>query len=163
MVPVNGIEGVQRRFTRMIGEWASFHTLKGQRLQILNLTTLIECHSRGDLIDVFKDKNAFSDIRRVFSFGRSRSNLISSMNSYSGSAQFRKIKRNFINENNYWEVSNLILEKIEGNSDNLVNKSKVNKFLITSIQGSGTTVFETCLKYGVGLNAKFQGKKAGSV
>ena len=33
-------------------------------------------------------------------------------------------------ENNYWEVSNLILEKIEGNSDYLVNKSKFNKFLI---------------------------------
>ena len=32
------------------------------KLQILNLTTLIECRSRGDLIEVFKAQNGFSDI-----------------------------------------------------------------------------------------------------
>ena len=32
-------------------------------------------------------------------------------------------------ENNYWEVSNLIIDKIEGNSNYLVNKRKFNQFL----------------------------------
>ena len=35
----------------------------------------------------------------------------------------------FKRENNYWEVSNLIINKIEGNSNYLVNKQKLNQFL----------------------------------
>ena len=32
-------------------------------------------------------------------------------------------------EHNYWEVSNLIINKIEGNSNYLINKQKFNQFL----------------------------------
>ena len=67
-----------------------------EKLQIF--TTLIERCNRGDLIEVFKANKGFSDISGVFSFGRSGSNLISSMNSYSGSPQFIIMKRNFVNE-----------------------------------------------------------------
>ena len=124
------IEGVQRRFTRMIDGVGLLPY--SERLQILNLTTLIERRSRGDLIEVFKAKNGFSDIHGIFNFGRSGSNLISSINSYSGSAQFRKIKRNFINERivSYWnklptDVKNA--ESVDG------FKIKLEKFKVDSI------------------------------
>ena len=90
------IEGVQRRFTRMIDEVGLLPY--SERLEILKLTTLTERRCRGDLIEVFKAKNVFSDIKGVFNYGRSGSNLLSSVNSYSMSAKFRKIKRNFISE-----------------------------------------------------------------
>ena len=32
-------------------------------------------------------------------------------------------------ENNYWEVSNLIIDKIEGNSNYLIKEQKFNQFL----------------------------------
>ena len=96
------IEGVQRRFTRMIDGVGLLPY--SERLEILRLTTLIEHRYRGDLIEVFKAKTSTSDLQGVFNFSRSGSNLLSTMNSYSGSAHFRRIKRNFINERivSYW-------------------------------------------------------------
>ena len=46
------IEGVQRRFTRMIEEVGLLPY--SERLQTLKLTTFVERCSRGDLIEVFK-------------------------------------------------------------------------------------------------------------
>ena len=46
------IEGVQRRFTRMIDGVGLLPY--SERLAILGLTTLVERRARGDLIEVFK-------------------------------------------------------------------------------------------------------------
>ena len=46
------IEGVQRRFTRMIDEVGLLPC--SERLGVLKLTTLIERRTRGDLIEVLK-------------------------------------------------------------------------------------------------------------
>ena len=88
------LEGVQRRFTRMIDGVGLLPY--SERLETLKLTTLIERRARGDLIEVFKAKKEFSSINGVFKFSRSGMNLISTFNNYDGSAKFRKLKRNFI-------------------------------------------------------------------
>ena len=51
------IESVQRRFTRMIEEVGLLPYSK--RLRILQLTTLAERRSRGDLIEVYKANKGF--------------------------------------------------------------------------------------------------------
>ena len=78
--------------------------LYSERLETLKLTTLIERHARGDLIEVFKAKKEFSSINGVFKLSRSGMNLISTFNNYDGSAKFRKLKRNFINDHviSFW-------------------------------------------------------------
>ena len=89
------IEGVQRRFTRMIDEVGLLPY--SERLGVLKLTTLIERRTRGDLIEVFKSKKDLSNINGVLRFGRSGLNIISKSNG-SGSAKLKTLKRNFINE-----------------------------------------------------------------
>ena len=49
------LEGVQRRFTRMIDGVGLLPY--SERLETLKLTTLIERRARGDLIEVFKAKS----------------------------------------------------------------------------------------------------------
>ena len=161
------IEGVQRRFTRMIDGVGLLPY--SERLEILKLTTLIERRARGDLIEVFKARSGISKLNGVFKFGRSGINLISTLNNYNGTAKFRKIKRNFINERvvsfwnklpidiktaqsvdsfkmmlenykmscindhivdtgNFWELSNEVLNRIEGNNY-LENKKVHNEYL----------------------------------
>ena len=46
-----------------------------ERLQILQLTTLAERHSRGDLIEVYKASKGLSQLTGVFNFSRSGLNL----------------------------------------------------------------------------------------
>ncbi len=72
------IEGVQRRFTRMIDGVGLLPY--SERLAILGLTTLVEGRARGDLIEVFKAKCNFSNLKGVFKFGRSGVNLLSNLN-----------------------------------------------------------------------------------
>ena len=59
-----------------------------ERQETLKLTTLIERHARGDLIEVFilmlRSKKEFSSINGVFKFSRSGMNLISTFNNYDG-------------------------------------------------------------------------------
>ena len=69
-----------------------------ERLETLKLTIFIERRTHVDLIKVFKAKKEFSSINGVFKFGMSGMNFISTFNNYYGSAKFRKLKRNFINE-----------------------------------------------------------------
>ena len=69
------IEGVQRRFTRMINSIGLLPY--SERLEILGLTTLAERRARGDLIEVDKAKHDFSFTNNVFKFGRSGLNLLS--------------------------------------------------------------------------------------
>ena len=54
-----------------------FKIRNSERLEILGLTTLAECHARGDLIEVYKAKHDFSFTNNVFKFGRSGLNLLS--------------------------------------------------------------------------------------
>ena len=47
-----------------------------ERLQILQLTTLPERHSRGDLIEVYKANKGLSQLAGVLNFSRSGSSVI---------------------------------------------------------------------------------------
>ena len=89
------IESVQRRFTRMIEEVGLLPY--SERLRILQLTTLAERRSRGDLIEVYKANKGFSQLAGVLNFSRSGSNLICKPGN-SKSARVTRIRRNFINE-----------------------------------------------------------------
>ena len=89
------LEGVQRRFTRMIDGVGLLPY--SERLDVLELTTLAERRTRGDLIEVFKCKQEFSKLNGVFHFGRSRGNVVSKY-SFSNDSKLDYIKRNFINE-----------------------------------------------------------------
>ena len=89
------IESVQRRFTRMIEEVGLLPY--SERLQILQLTTLAERRSRGDLIEVYKASKGLSQLTGVFNFSRSGLNLTCKPGK-SKSAKINRIRRNFINE-----------------------------------------------------------------
>ena len=96
------LEGVQRRFTRLID---GIGTLPySQRLEILNLTTLAERRIRGDLIETFKIVNDFVDYGRgIFNIGRSGGNLLSRP-SKSSNKDVKKLVNDFISERviQYW-------------------------------------------------------------
>ena len=53
-----------------------------ERLQILQLTTLPERHSRGDLIEVYKANKGLSQLAGVLNFSRSGSSVICKPVSY---------------------------------------------------------------------------------
>ena len=89
------IESVQRRFTRMIEEVGLLPY--SERLRILQLTTLAERLSRGDLSEVYKANKGFSQLVGVLNFSISGSNLIYKPGK-SKSAKITRIRRNFINE-----------------------------------------------------------------
>ena len=89
------IESVQRRFTRMIEEVGLLPY--SERLRILQLTTLAERRSRGDLIEVYKANKGVSQLAGVLNFSRSGSNLICKPGK-GKSAKITRIRRNFINE-----------------------------------------------------------------
>ena len=95
------LESVQRRFTRMIDGVGLLPY--SERLGVLGLTTLAERRLRGDLIEVFKAKQGLSKMSGVFKFGRSGSNLLSSLSS-KDTSKLRAFKRNFINDRikEYW-------------------------------------------------------------
>ena len=70
------LEDIQRSFTRMI-DGVGLLTYEN-RLQELNLTTLLERRARGDLIETFKILNGFSHYgRHFFKISRSGQKLIS--------------------------------------------------------------------------------------
>ena len=89
------MKSVQRRFKRMIEEVGLLPY--SERLQILQLTTLAERRSRGDLIEVYKANKGLSQLASVLNFSRSGSNLICKPGK-SKSAKITRIRRNFINE-----------------------------------------------------------------
>ena len=68
------IESVQRCFTRMI-EGVGLLPYS-ERLQILQLTTLAERRSRGDLIEVYKASQGLSQLAGVLNFSRSGLNVL---------------------------------------------------------------------------------------
>ena len=158
------LEGVQRRFTRLIDDIGTLPY--SQRLDILKLTTLAERRIRGDLIEAFKIINNIVEYgQNVFELGRSGSNILSRPSSNTDS-KIRKLKNSFISERvipywnklpidvkhvttvnsfkialdvfkrnnllmdtgNFWEVSDEVLNRIEGPSY-LSNKKKHNEYL----------------------------------
>ena len=95
------LEGVQRRYTRLIDGVGLLPYSK--RLDLLGLTTLVERRARGDLIEVYKAKHGFTKLNGVFKFGKSKLNILSSIN-VNDSSSICKLKRNYINERvrNFW-------------------------------------------------------------
>ena len=97
------LEGVQRRFTRLIDGMGQLPY--SERLGALNLTTLAERRIRGDLIETFKACKEFSSLGHIFNDGRSRMNLKSNFSSnFNVSSKVNKLKRNFLTERviKYW-------------------------------------------------------------
>ena len=95
------IECIQRRFTRMIDDIGLLPY--SERLEILELTTLIERRARGNLIEVFKAKHGLSLLNGVFNFGRSDINLVSK-SGQSSETKVKNLKRHYINDRAkcYW-------------------------------------------------------------
>ena len=91
------LEGVQRRFTRLIDEIGMLPY--SRRLEILNLTTLAERRARGDLIETFKAVNNISGYdSSMFKTSRSGSNLVSRPRSNRGSSKLQRLQRSFLTE-----------------------------------------------------------------
>ena len=97
------LEGVQRRFTRLINEIGTLPY--SQRLDILNLTTLAERRNRGDLIEAYKAINGHSSIGNLFNVGRSGINLVSDVRVSKGSSKVQRLSRNFLTNRviNFWK------------------------------------------------------------
>ena len=95
------IEGVQRQFTQMINDIGLLPYSK--RLDILGLTTLVECCARGDLIQMYKAKHGFSLSSDVFRFSRSGLNLLSKFK-HSSNPKCDALKRNCLSKRvqEYW-------------------------------------------------------------
>ena len=115
------LEGVQRRFTRLIDEVGTLPY--SQRLDILNLTTLAERRYRGDLIETFKAVSGRSRIGNLFNIGRSGVNLVSSSRVSKGSTKVQNLSRNFLTNRviNFWNMLPLNVKL-----SNSVNSFKVN-------------------------------------
>ena len=88
------LEGVQRRFTRLIDEVGTLPY--SERLDILKLTTLAERRSRGDLIETFKAINGISCVGKLFNTGRSGVNLVSKIRKQS--SKVSSLQRSFLPE-----------------------------------------------------------------
>ena len=89
------IESVQRRFTRMIEEVGLLPY--SERLQILELTTLAERRSRGDLIEVYKASQGLSQLSGVLNFSRSGLNILCKQGKCKDS-KINRVRRNFLND-----------------------------------------------------------------
>ena len=88
------LEGVQRRFTRLIDEVGILPY--SERLDILRLTTLAERRSRGDLIETFKALNGISCVGKLFNTGRSGLHLVSKIQKQS--SKVGSLQRDFLPE-----------------------------------------------------------------
>ena len=93
---ISELEGVQRRFTRLIEEVGTL-PYSERFMDKLNLTTLAECRVRGDLIEAFKAVNGLSSLDDIFNISRSGLNLFSKSGSC-GSNKVKSLRRNFLTE-----------------------------------------------------------------
>ena len=71
------LESVQRRFTRLIDGMG--HIPYSERLGILQLTTLAERRSRGDLIETFKSFRNINGLEHIFKFSICRGNILANL------------------------------------------------------------------------------------
>ena len=146
------LEGVQRRFTRLIDEVGTLPY--SERLDILKLTTLAERRCRGDLIETFKAVNGKSSISGIFKIGRSGINLVSDQRVSKGNTRVQNLSKNFLTNRviQYWNILPLSVkmsESVESFKVNLqhfkvnnVNKGCVGQFwdisyeVLSRIEGS---------------------------
>ena len=99
------LEGVQRRFTRLIDDVGTLPY--SERLDILKLTTLAERRYRGDLIETFKAFSNRSCLRNLFNFSKfGTCNLVASPRVSKGSAKVQNLARSFLTNRviNFWNV-----------------------------------------------------------
>ena len=68
-----------------------------ERLQILQLTTLAERHSRGDLIEVYEASQGLSQLTGVLNFSRTGLNVLCKLGK-SKDSKINRIRRNFLND-----------------------------------------------------------------
>ena len=152
---INKIEDVQRQFTRQIDGFGEL-TYR-ERLNRLNLTTLIERRARGDLIETFKILSGISNYgREMFRVSRGRNNLLYPTGKRSSHQQnffnarviqywntlpshvktadtvesfkirLESYKTSYTNKylnscntnSNYWELSEMLLNKIDDSTRN---------------------------------------------
>ena len=96
------LEGVQRRFTRLIN---GIGTLPySERLEALNLTTLAERRLRGDLIETFKIVNNLVDYgKNLFKMSRTGRNIIC-RTTYTRNTGVKNLLNSFLTKRvlNYW-------------------------------------------------------------
>ena len=97
------LEGVQRRFTRLIDEIGTLPY--SQRLDILNLTTFAERRNGCDLIEAYKAINGQSSIGNLFKVSRSGLNLVSDMRVIKGTLKVQQLSRNFLTDRVKMSVS----------------------------------------------------------
>ena len=68
-----------------------------ERLRILELTTLAERRSRGDLIEVYKFSKGLSQLSGVLNFSRSGLNILCKQGKCKDS-KINRVRRNFLND-----------------------------------------------------------------
>ena len=133
------LEGVQRRFTRLIDEVGMLPY--SRRLDILNLTTLAERRLRGDLIEAFKAVNGLAEYDvSMFKTSRSGTNLVSRPRASRGSSKLQKIQRSFLTERviGFWNKLPVHVK----NADSVLNfKIKLENFKTENISKSNTGNF----------------------
>ena len=99
------LEGVQRRFTRLID---GIGTLPySSRLENLKLTTLAERRVRGDLIETFKIISGLVEYGSdLFNVSRSGSNIVSKVKCGVETTKFRNLRKSFLPERviYYWNA-----------------------------------------------------------
>ena len=149
------LEGVQRRFTRLIDEIGTLPY--SERLDSLNLTTLAERRIRGDLIEVFKALNGYSSLKSIFKVSRSGLNLISGEVKNSCTGKVRSLCKNFITERVVM-AWNMLPFKVK--SSNSVNDFKINleDFKKSNIQNIGCEISAYYWKVSETVLSKIEGK-----
>ena len=117
------LENVQRRFTRLIDDIGTLPY--SERLDALQITTLAERRVRGDLIEVYKIVNGLVEYGKYISFWNKLPsfvrNSVSVIDFKINLEEFKKTN-NLVDTGNFWEVSNIVLAKIEG--VNYIEKKK---------------------------------------
>ena len=88
------LEGVQRRFTRLIDKIGMLPY--SQRLDVLKLTTLAERRNRGDLIETFKAMHELSSNGNLFRVSRYGLKLISDVNVTRGNLKVQRLSKSFL-------------------------------------------------------------------
>ena len=124
------LEGVQRRFTRLIDEIGTLPY--SQRLDILNLTTLAERRNRGDLIETFKALSGQTCIKHMFNVSKPGLKLISHTRVSKGNIKVQNLSRGLLSNCivNLW---NKLPNKVKTSSSVDQFKKNLGNFKISNV------------------------------
>lgn len=125
------LESVQRRFTRLIDGMG--HIPYSERLGILQLTTLAERRSRGDLIETYKSFTNINGLEHIFKFSICRGNLLSNLKiNKTISKNIQQLHRRFLTERvcKFW---NKLPSTVRGSETVDGFKSKLESFKMECI------------------------------